>query len=445
MSGGRPKTASSPSPVPPAEQAARDRAAWRSLPRSELERRQIQRLNELLADLLPHNRFYRAKLGASRQLASLAELHTLPLTTKQELVQAQPRGGWSENLTYPLSHYVRFHQTSGTSGFPLKVLDTAQDWEWWLDVWQYVLDSGGLTANDRCLLAFSFGPFVGFWSAFEALIRRGVMAIPSGGLTSLARLELIESTQATVLLCTPSYAQHLSEVGIRHGKHLPGLGIRAIIVAGEPGGSIPAVRQRIEQAWGAQLIDHAGASEVGPWGFADANHSGLHVTEAEFIAEFLSTDSDAPAAPGELAELVLTNLGRRGAPILRYRTGDMVRPVWDHDRPCRFVLLDGGVLGRRDDMLIIRGVNIFPSSIEQILREVPAVDEFRLTAFREGAMDQLRVEVEAAPATAEHLQELLAARLGLRIQVDAVPSGSLPRAEFKARRLIDLRQASVGP
>ncbi len=420
-----------------------ERSTWCGRSREELQQHQLVRLNRLLAEILPRNRFYRAKLGDARRLSSLAELRSLPLTTKEELVRAQPRGGWSENLTYPLDAYVRFHQTSGTSGFPLQVLDTAEDWEWWLAVWQYVLDSAELTSRDRCLLAFSFGPFVGFWSAFEALIRRGVMAIPSGGLTSLARLELIESTRATVLLCTPSYAQHLSEVAARHGKDLERLGVRAIIVAGEPGGSIPAVRARIEAAWGARLIDHAGASEVGPWGFADSQHSGLHVTETEFIAEFLAADSDQPAAAGAIAELVLTNLGRRGAPIFRYRTGDMVRPVWDHDRPCRFVLLEGGVLGRRDDMLIVRGVNIFPSSIEQIVRETAEIGEFRLTAFREGAMDQLRVEIEAAENLAERVSELLAARLGLRIEVRAAAAGSLPRSEFKSRRLVDLRR-SIG-
>ena len=213
-------------------------------------------------------------------------------------------------------------------------------------------------------------------------------------MSTLARLDLIKRTEATALFCTPTYAMHLVNVAEEHNINLAHFAVRQIIVAGEPGGSVPATRERIESAWNARLTDHSGASEVGPWGYGNREGTCLHVLEAEFIAEFLSVETGEPANEGELSHLILTNLGRQGMPILRYRTGDLVKPHWPTEGPNRFVLLEGGVLGRADDMMVIRGVNIFPSSIEQILRSFPEVVEFRLTARKRGEMDELVVEVE---------------------------------------------------
>lgn len=246
---------------------------------------------------------------------------------------------------------------------------------------------------------------------------------------------------------------HLANVADELGIDLANdSSIRRIIVAGEPGGSVAPVRERIESAWGAQLMDHAGASEIGAWGFgsvqdsnptdASRNCLGLHVIESEFIAECLIFGSEGlprVAAEGELAELVLTNLGRRGGPAIRYRTGDMVRGVRHHDRDCRFLWLDGGVLGRCDDMMVIRGVNVFPSSIEAIVRELVPSAEYRLTARRQNEMDQLELEIEASNDLAMSLAERLRDRLTMRIQVRTAPLGSLPRFEAKSRRWVDLR------
>jgi phenylacetate-CoA ligase len=319
-------------------------------------------------------------------------------------------------------------------------LDTQSDWQWWLDTWQYVLDAAQITPDDQAVLAFSFGPFIGFWSAFDALIQRGVLAIPAGGMKTLARLELIRSTQASVLMCTPSYALHLAEVAAANQFDIREMAIRKIVVAGEPGGSVPSVRQQIESFWQAEVTDHAGASEIGPWGYSDPKHRGLYVIESEFIAEFLSIETGLPANEGELSELVLTTLGRSGCPVLRYRTGDLVRPTWNDDQTSSgFVLLSGGVLGRNDDMMIIRGVNIFPSSIEQILRSFPEIIEYRLTAQKRGAMDELTIEIEDRLADPQRVIKELQIRLGLRVDVRCVAMGTLPRFEGKGKRFIDQR------
>lgn len=243
-----------------------ERQRYMQMPRQELRQYQLARLQKLLTEVVPHNRFYAEKFARVEclPLESLEQLEHLPFTFKDELVTAAHAPEFAANLTYPLAHYVRYHHTSGTRGRPMPVLDTAADWQWWNDCWQFVLDAAEIGPEDRAVLAFSFGPFIGFWSAHDALVARGGMVIPSGGMNTLARVELIRRTQATALLCTPSYALRLAEVARENHIDPASLEVRRVIVAGEPGGSVPAVRRQIESSWNALVIDHAGASEIGP-------------------------------------------------------------------------------------------------------------------------------------------------------------------------------------
>lgn len=417
--------------------AAARRAAWQ-WSEEQLRAHQCDRLNAMLADVLPGSDFYRQKYGRDTvPLRSLEDLAELPTLRKQELIDEHP-GHPARFHHLPRTAYRRFHQTSGTSGRPLPVLDTAEDWQWWIETWQFVLDAAEVTAEDTAAMAFSFGPFIGFWTAHDALLQRGALVIPAGGMSSLARLRLILHSESTVLCCTPTYALHLAEVAGREAIPIADSAVRAVIVAGEPGGSIAEVRRRIEAAWGARVIDHSGASELGPWGVGSRDGRGLYVIETEFIAELLHPQRDDPAAEGELAELVLTGLGRWGGPAIRYRTGDLVRGRRTAD--CRFLYLEGGVLGRADDMLVIRGVNIFPSGIEAVVRGIDGLGEFRMLASSVESMDQLEIEVEGDPHAANRLARELQTRLGLRIPVHCVPEGFLPRSEAKSRRLDDRRQ-----
>ena len=420
-----------------------DRQSMQRLDRDSLEQHQLQRLNDLLGAVLPTNHFYAHKFsGVAPQLASLDQLGNLPYTSKTEIV-GEDEDGWAANRTFERTRYTRFHQTSGTRGRPLIVLDTAEDWHWWIEGWQYVLDAAKITSGDVCMLAFSFGPFIGFWSAFDAVLQRGCLGISGGGLSTHARLERMETLEATCLFCTPSYALRMAEVASEVGIDLRQLSIRTIVVAGEPGGSIVSVRNQIETAWDARVLDHSGATEIGPWGYGTLEGGGLYVNEAEFLAEFINYETGVPAAEGELSELVLTTLGRAGNPVIRYRTGDLVRPRWSaQDENIRFVFLEGGVLGRVDDMLIIRGVNILPSSVEQVIRSFPEVAEYRITAQREGALDRLKVEVEDHQQSPDRIAAELQLRLGLNIEVAAVPIGTLPRFEGKAERFFDRRKMS---
>lgn len=414
-------------------------STW-SLNREALAALQVEKLNRLLDTVRADSPFYREKLkDQPARVESLEDLQRFPHTTKRELVEAERSGAWR---TRAQEDYVRFHQTSGTSGSPMAVLDTAEDWEGWLGSWSHTLTAAEIGVGDRALLAFSFGPFIGFWTAFEALIRCGVRVLPGGGMNTPSRLDLIERSGATCLLGTPTYVLHLARAGRELGIDVASLPIEKVLVAGEPGGSLPATRERIAEAWGARVIDHAGATEAGAWGFGDdlwSDPPGLRVVESDFVAEFESVETGQPASPGELSHLVLTNLVRPGSPIIRYRTGDLVRSEWPEAGPCQFVRLAGGVIGRADDMVVIRGVNVFPSSIEEVLSSTEGIDQWRLIAERRGEMDELLLEVEDQQSHPDRLTELLQVRLGLRIEVRLVEPGSLPRTEHKSRRLIDKR------
>src|SRR6266480_682033 len=291
--------------------------------RSLIEEHQLARLQLGLTRILPANRFYQEKLfkgRASISMDSLADLSRLPFTTKRELVadqDAHPLFG--SNLTYPLSNYIRLHQTTGTTGRPLKVLDTQESWNWWAECWTYVYRAAGVSSDDIVFLAFGFGPFIGFWSAYEGAKQLGALTVPGGGMDSLQRLRTMQEIGATVLVCTPSYALRLAEVAQEHGIDIRESSVRVTIHAGEPGASIPATCERIEQAWGAKSYDHTGLTEVGAFGFACSQQQGVHVNESEFIAEILDQHTGQPAKEGQTGELVLTNLGRWGSPAIRYR------------------------------------------------------------------------------------------------------------------------------
>ena len=409
---------------------------------------QLARLRELLGPVLERNGFYRRKLRASG-LAEAGDVRTtwdyarLPFTTKRELsVDQTARPPYGTNLTFDRDRYTRLHLTSGTTGERLRWLDTAESWDWWGRCWEEVYAGAGVQGNDCIFFAFSFGPFIGFWSAWEGARRLGSLAIPGGGMSSEQRIEAIAANEATVLVCTPTYALHLAEVAGELGVDLSSGSVAITIHAGEPGAGLPATRARIESAWGARCFDHAGATEVGAWGFECGERSGMHLNEKEFIFEVLAPGGSDPVAEGEL---VVTNLGRVGMPVIRYRTGDLVRLAGDG--PCRCGRpgrrLQGGAIGRLDDALLVRGTNVYPSAIENVVRRFPQVTEFAVDVRRRGALDELevRVELEAAdPAGLEsELAQALHTGLGLRAAVAAVPAGTLPRFELKARRVTDHR------
>jgi phenylacetate-CoA ligase len=423
----------------PSFQPDTQRERWRLSDQATLHAHQLERLNRLLVSAVTNQPFYKNKYhGIELPLRSLDDLSRLPLLEKSELTTDTVAAicGLSRD------RYVRLHQTSGTTGDPLQVLDTDDDWKWWIECWQYVLDAAEASVGDVAMMAFSYGPFIGFWTAHESCVARGVTVVPGGGMTSIQRLKMLLRCRATIVCCTPTYALHLATVATQQGIDIRSSAVSRIIVAGEPGGSIPEVRQQIERQWDARVLDHCGATELGAWGVGDRQGRGIHVIESEFIAECLvfdETHSGRPAQEGELSELVLTGLGRFGAPAIRYRTGDLVRPQTSHDTTNRFLFLDGGVVGRADNMVVVRGVNVFPSSIEAIVRRVASDAEYRVLQSWQGSMAELKVEIECEGSNTDLPDRLSTAfreHLGLRIEVRPVAIATLPRFEAKARRWV---------
>jgi len=421
-----------------------------TLDRAGLAEWQGARLSRLLAAINGRNAFYTRKLASAGldpgALTFPRDLTRLPLTTKAELAADQAANPpWGTALTEPLARYTRYCQTSSTTGRPLRWIDTPESWQWMLDCWKAVYRAAKIEPGDRVFFPFSFGPFLGFWAGFEAACQLGLHAIPGGGMSSQMRLAMLESVGATVLCCTPTYALRLAEVAAdsRGARPLGGT-VRLIVVAGEPGGNIPATRARIEQAWGARVIDHHGLTEVGPVSFECLEAPGfLHVHEGEYICEVLDPTTGAEVGEGDAGELVLTNLGRTASPVVRYRTGDIaVKRL----APCAcgrsWMRLEGGILGRADDMINVRGVNVYPAAIEAVIRRFDEVAEFRTVVSRGGAMRAIRVEVDLAagladrPARLSSIASALREVLGLTVQVDAVEPGALPRFEMKASRFI---------
>ncbi|HEX4645481.1 MAG TPA: AMP-binding protein, partial [Verrucomicrobiae bacterium] len=359
-------------------------------PRAKIIKGQLAQLRSLVAELFPANSFYSRKLGdagVTFDVASLGDFsRRFPFTTKQELVEDQrAHPPFGSNLTYPLERYTRFNQTSGTSGLPLRWLDTSESWDAMVDCWTEIYRAAGITSADHLYFACSFGPFLGFWVAFEAATRLGALCIPGGGLSSAARLRAMIDNGANVLCCTPTYALRLAEVAAEEKINLQDSLVRTILVAGEPGGSIPAFRARLEQAWpGVRVFDHHGMTETGPVTYECPLRPGvLHIVESAFYAEVIDPATGKHVGPGETGELVLTTLARTASPVLRYRTGDIVhvdQRIKDFESGAEKqkltvnqnvetldlefgtgtcvcgrneLSLVGGILGRTDDMVVI--------------------------------------------------------------------------------------------
>ena len=409
---------------------------------------QLHRFREMLAPVLETNVFYQRKLteaGITRpnDIQTLADYRQLPFTTKEELSADQvSHPPYGTNLTFPLERYTCLHRTSGTTGSPLRWLDTAESWDWWGRCWGEIYRGAGVTSADRLMIAFSFGPFIGFWSAYHGAQMLGALTIPNGGMTSEQRIRAILSNDVTVLIATPTYALRLAEVAEQDGINLSEeSSVRVSIHAGEPGASVPATKERIETRWGARAYDHAGATEVGAWGFMCEPQAGIHLNEDEFICEVLDPETDAPADEGEL---VITNLGRVGMPVIHYRTGDYVKLKsgrYEGGRESR--VLEGGVIGRLDDALIIRGLNVYPATLENIIFKFPEVQEFAGRVYGTGTLDELEIQIESTnrnPAdTATAVAAAIQDDLGLRAIVKTVPLGTLPRYELKSKRFTDER------
>lgn len=392
--------------------------------------------------MLPTNEFQRGRLTGVR-LRRPEDLRAIPFTTKQELLEDQvEHPPFGTNLTYPLERYTHLHLTSGTVGDQLRVPQTAADWEATCGCFARVLKAAGITSADRVALPFGFGPYLQFWAAAAGVVEVGALSLPLGGLEGRDRLRAIAEFGATAVISTPSYALSLIEVAGRWGLEAAFEQVHTVICQGEPGASIAAARERIESCWGARVFDHAGSTEVGVFTYPCAAGGGLHVNEEAFLCEVLDPHTGELVGPGGQGELVLSALRRTGYPVIRYRGGDVV----DVGERCpaghEHLWLPHGIVGRTDDMAVIRGMNVFPSAIEETLREVGVLGGYRIRFYTEAAeRDEVRVLVESTdPTLVARIEESIFRRLALRVRVVPVMPGTLPEGHVKARRVEDLRR-----
>ncbi|HIK93486.1 MAG TPA: phenylacetate--CoA ligase family protein, partial [Planctomycetes bacterium] len=256
----------------------------------------------MLEAIIPRNRFYTTKYAAAGididDIHTLEDLRALPVTTKQELVDSQAQQPpYGANLSFPSTAYTRLHQTSGTTGRPMRWLDTTDSWDWIMECWRQIYLLAGLTKDDRLFFPFSFGPFIGFWAAFEGASRLENFVIAGGGMSTSIRLQAMIENEATVVCCTPTYALRMAEVAAEEGVNLQESSVRMLIVAGEPGGAIPATRSRIESAWDARVIDHWGMTEIASLGVESEDRpGGMYLLETEVIAEIVDPETLEPVA-----------------------------------------------------------------------------------------------------------------------------------------------------
>jgi phenylacetate-CoA ligase len=422
----------------------------------ELRKEQLKKLKAIVRHAWEHSRFYRRRFEEANitpdKIRSVEDISKLPFITKEDLKRSQEaHPPWGDILAVKPEECQRVHLTSGTTGKPLKIMDTAEDWSKFCHIYARNLYAYGIRKTDMVMPAFSFGPWIGFWAGYYACQEIGCLLFASGGMKTDQRIDALLTYPITVLGCTPSYAIHLADMAQRSGVDLSRKArIRISWHTGEAGAAIPGVRQKIEEAYGCKAFDFLGSTEIGPWGFNCEFQSGLtHVNEDWAYPEVLDLNSDTPVKPGGIGELVLTNLERKANPFLRYRSRDVVQ-VADRKCPCGRTLfaLEGSVLGRLDDMKKVRGVIVYPSKIEEIVRTFKEVEEFQVVFKRVEGLDEILVKVDPLPQLHRGSYDELRSRmgkalqigLGIRASIEVMQHGALPRWDYKAKRFVDERK-----
>ncbi len=434
-----------------------------TLERAGLEALQLAKLRRQCEWAAARSPWYRRRFVAEgvdpSELHALEDLRRLPFLTRDDWMASQEaRPPYGELPAIGPDGAIRVHTTSGTTGRgPLRALDSRKDWAWIAEMWSYGIWGCGVRTGDISYIAFGYGSFIGFWGLHYAMEKIGVLNVPGGAQTTEARVRQIIDFGATVVAATPTYALRLAQEAAVLGIDLRGSAVSRLILSGEPAGSIPQTKALIEGQWGAKAFDTAGMTEIGTIMVFECSHQpgGTHIIEDNVIEEVIDPDTLEPVAYGERGERVVTSFGRGAIPLIRYRTGDLVCKVPAGTCSCGrgFDIYEGGILGRVDDMKLVRGTNVYPRAIEAIVREFPEVDEFQTVITHEGIRDEITLRVELKPewpgASWDQLavnlhKQLSHAHEGLNFRIERAGAGELPRFELKAKRTVDLRDAPVG-
>jgi len=430
-----------------------------TLPPEKLKELQLKKFKSIFSWAYEHSKFYHrlyAEAGIEPgDIRTFEDIRKIPKVEKSMMraIQGKEPYPYGDMLAVPLEEVTVYHQTSGTTGQPVYQADSWQDWEWWAEAWACLLYAQGYRDYDRLFLPFGYNIFVAFWGAHYGAEKLGCEVVPGGVLNTEARILKMQELRATAMAATPTYVLGMADtarrkLGIDPAKDLQ---IRRITVAGEAGGSVPATKKRMEEAWGAKVYDHVGATEIGAWSYECSYQSGLHINEALFLVEIEDIDSgEIITGPEKRGRMVITALDRMAQPCIRFDSKDIIQ--WSPDE-CEcgrtFRLLKGGVIGRADDITKVKGVLLAPTSIEEVIRSIPELsDEYEVLVTKKGDFDDITLKVELTPEQPNSNIETIRARLidQLRIKTNLGYNlefheyGTLPRYDVKAKRFKDLRR-----
>ncbi len=427
-----------------------------TLPREKLRRLQLIKFREIFTWAYEHSKFYHKLYSDAGMepgdIKTFDDIRRVPKMEKSMMrdVQGKEPFPYGDILCVPLEQVTDYRQTSGTTGQPIYQADTWQDWEYSTECYSYALFAQGYRCGDRLFVPFGYNIFIAFWAYHYAGEKLGCEVIPGGVLNTEARILKMQELKATAMGATPTYVLGMAETARRMGIDPPkDLFIRKITVAGEPGGSIPATRKRMEEAWGAKVYDQVGSTEIGHWGWECQHQSGLHVNEALFLVEIEDVDTGEPiTGPGKRGKMVVTSYNRMAQPCIRFDVKDLIQ--WNA-QPCdcgrTFRLLEGGLKGRADDITKVKGVLLSPTAIEEVVRDIPQLsNEYQVVVTKKGDIDVIALKVEIIPehkddeaAIRAVLVDQLRVKTNLGYNIEFHEYESLPRSQTKSRRFQDQR------
>jgi phenylacetate-CoA ligase len=427
-----------------------------TMPREKLKVLQLNKFKRIFKWTYENSKFHKSLYKAAGikpdDIKTFNDIKKIPKVEKSMMrgIQNKDPFPYGDALCVPLEEVSTFRQTSGTTGQPVYQPDTWQDWEWWSECWSYVLWAQGYRPNDRVFIPFGYNIFVAFWAGHYAAEKLGCEVVPGGVLDTQSRILKIQELQATAMMATPTYILRMADVAKnKMGIEPSDLSISKITCAGEPGAGIPSTKKRMEDAWGAKVYDHSGATEIGAWSYeCNKQPCGMHVNEAMFLVEIEDlVTGEIIEEPGKRGKMVITAFDRIAQPCIRFDSKDVIE--WDSE-PCScgrsFRVIKGGVIGRADDITKVKGVLLSPAAIEEVVRSIQGLgDEYEVVVDKQGDVDRIKLKVELMPEASKQniepvLKDQLRLKTNLGYRIEYYDYGDLPKYEVKAKRFKDLRK-----
>jgi len=429
-----------------------------TLPYEKIRKLQLKKFQRIFSWTYEHSKFHRTLYDNDgikpKDIQSFSDIKQIPTVEKSMMrdIQGKEPFPYGDALCVPLNEVTAYRQTSGTTGQPVYQPDTWQDWEWWAECWAQLLWAQGYRPKDRVFIPFGYNVFVAFWAGHYGAEKIGCEVVPGGVLDTRARILKIQELNPTAMMGTPTYMLGMADTAINEMNINPAdLSIEIITCAGEPGASIPSTKKRIEDAWGAKVYDHAGATEIGAWSFECTEQPGsMHVNDAFFLVEIVDVETgEAIETPGVRGKMIITALDRQAQPCIRFDSKDIIE--WDTKictcgRTSR--LIKGGVVGRTDDITKVKGVLFSPSSVENVVRGIEGLgNDYELKVEKINDRDKITLQVEFVQNFSEEMDKIksklsdqLRLKTNLNYEIEFCQYGELPRYPVKAKRFKDLRK-----